>query len=163
MYKTKLFIVVVLCIIFFLPNVSLGGKKILTGKEVRLLIEKQTGIIGQHRVLVFDTVFEDRGNLVKREIIKTRNQYDIKYLDYVSDCDDIALFIDAHTTFAITKKYGAGGAVLLGTAYISNEDEYHALNLFVANGVVYLYDYEENLFIATKRLSRDIKFILILM
>jgi hypothetical protein len=162
-HKIKLFIIAIFCVIFFFPSIFLGGNKLLTSTEVKLLIEQQTGIVVQHKVLIFDTVLEDRGNLIKREIIKTKNKYDIKYLDYIFDCDDIALFITAYTKLAIAKKCGDGGAIILGTAFISSEDEYHALNLFIANGVVYLYDYQENLFTTAKHLSKDIEFILILL
>lgn len=158
----KSLIAVVLCIIFF-PNNVLGENTILSAEKVRLLIEQQLGIVGEHRVFIFDRVFEDRENLVKREIIKTKNRYNISYKDNIYDCDDIAQFIDAHTTFRIVKKYGPGGAVILGTAFISCKDEYHALNIFVANKIVYIYDYEMDLFRVAKYLSKDISFDLILL
>lgn len=158
----RLLIIIIVCIIFF-PNNVLGKNTILTAKEVKMLIEQQLGIVGEQRVFVFDKVFEDRGNLVKREIIKTKNRYDIKYKDNIFDCDDIAQFIDAHTTFSIAEKYGPGGAVILGTAFISCEDEYHALNIFMANKVVYIYDYQMNLFRPVSRLSKDIIFFLVLL
>lgn len=153
---------IIFCIIFF-PNIALGENTIFTGKEVRVLIEQQTGLVDQYKVLVFDALFEDRGNLVKREIIKTKNLYNIDYLVYIFDCDDIASFISAHTKLAIAKKCGEGGAIILGTAFVSCGDQYHAFNIFVANGVVYIYDYGANIFANVKHLSKNIKFILILL
>lgn len=158
----KTLVAIIFCIVFF-PNIALGENTTLTGKEVRSLIEQRTGLVGQYKVFVFDTLFEDRGNLVKREIIKTKNLYNIDYLAYIFDCDDIASFISAHTKLAIAKKCGEGGAIILGTAFVSCGDQYHAFNIFVANGIVYIYDYGANVFADVKRLPKSIKFVLILL
>lgn len=159
-----LIIVVTYSIVFFLPKFSFGGE-LYSAQEVETMIEKQTNTVGENRVLIFDQVYEDRGNQIKREIIKVKNKLDFKYKENIFDCDDMAMFVDAFTTAEIAKKCGDdSGALMLGSAFISFEDEYHAITIFVANGVVCLYDYQENVFSkATTAVKNGIKFVLMMM
>lgn len=150
-------------IIIFFPEISFGGE-LYSAQEVETMIEQQTDTVGLSRVLVFDQVYEDRGNQIKKEIIKTKNRLNFEYKKNIFDCEDMAMLVDGVITARIAKNCGNDrGALMLGSAFINFEEDYHAVTLFVASGVVYLYDYQENIFSrASKCAKNGIKFTLIL-
>lgn len=49
--------------------------------EIKTLMEQQTNTVGQSRILIFDNVYEDRGNQIKREIIKIKNNLNVEYME----------------------------------------------------------------------------------
>ena len=120
--------------------------KNLTHSHVGELIIEQTRLSDKTVLLFFDSEYTDYDKSLLAAMVFSAEAVKDKYKDFIFDCDDIAYYIKGRTSKLLADQY-TENAAMIGVVFCEllplvegDESTYHALNIFVLNEKVYMFD-----------------------
>jgi len=114
--------------------------------EVAELLGEALKIKESASIILMDDIYTDYGSALLAAITISGQQIKGLYKNELFDCEDIAYYIKSHSAYLLSKEYALNSAPV-GVAFCKivpfegeEKDLYHALNVFILDKKVYLFD-----------------------
>jgi len=117
----------------------------LTSNQVMALMLTQSGLSDDSLVLMLDNTYTDYRNDLLTNISVAGAEVKGTYKDCLFDCEDIAYYVKGRVSKLIANECN-GGAATIGIMFCElqslegEEVGYHALNLFIYDNIVFVFD-----------------------